>query len=219
MCPRHSSVAQRAAVRPPSLVCACLQFCVRLPLRPVPGSLNNAAVFQGYDLGDDVPDDLAGVGDGIVAALAAQQQPGTVTRGAAAAAAVPAAAGRAVAAEVAPRELRDALTFDERWGPTEWGPIPFLPKPDLLVEGMERAWGDLDAYRGLSSTADGNLLVSGVQVCASRVATAGPLLATNGCDHKTPMRTSGAPPVSQRPGPAFFVRSGTEPQSAVMKYT
>jgi hypothetical protein len=95
-----------------------------------------------------------------------------------------------VAAEVPPRELRTALHFDEHWGPTEWGPIPFLPKPDLLVEAMENAWGDLYKYRGLNSTANGNLLVAGVQVrpCSTAMcvpcarANPRPLLLGIGCD-------------------------------------
>lgn len=39
------------------------------------------------------------------------------------------------------------LTFPSEWGPSEWGPIPFLPENDLLVQKMERQWGDLRSYR------------------------------------------------------------------------
>ena len=122
-----------------------------------------SARLQGYDLGD-LPDDLTGLGDSIISALQAQEQSAVIARGASAAASVPVAAGRAVAAEVSPRDLREALMFDEHWGPTEWGPIPFLPKPDLLVENMEKSWGELYSYRGICSTAKGDLLVAGVQV-------------------------------------------------------
>ena len=45
-----------------------------------------------------------------------------------------AAGFRAVAAEVSPQQLRGALTFPPAYGPTDWGPIPFLPDPDLLVQ-------------------------------------------------------------------------------------
>jgi magnesium chelatase subunit H len=121
---------------------------------------------QGYDLGD-VPEDLTGVGDSIIKALRTQEQFATVSRGAPAVEKIPVAVGSSVGAEVSPRDLRESLMFDEHWGPTEWGPIPFLPKPDLLVEAMEKAWGDLYSYRGINSTAKGNLLVSGVQArCA-----------------------------------------------------
>ena len=125
--------------------------------------------MQGYDLGPGVPEDLTGAGEAIIGALQAQEQSGVVARGADAAAGVPCAAGGPVATEVTPRELREALTFDDRWGPTEWGPIPFLPKSDILVENMEKSWGDLLSYRGLSTTGTGNLLVSGVQVCTVSV--------------------------------------------------
>ena len=60
--------------------------------------------------------------------------------------------------------LKEYLTFDETWGPTEWGPMPFLPAPDLLVTKMEAAWGDLGKYRsGLSTTTSGEAVVTGLQ--------------------------------------------------------
>lgn len=49
------------------------------------------------------------------------------------------------------------LTYPPEWGPTEWGPIPFLPEPDVLVSSMERQWGDLAAYRGIATSASGDL--------------------------------------------------------------
>ena len=39
------------------------------------------------------------------------------------------------------------LTYPESWGPTEWGPIPFLPDNDVLVQRMEKQWGELRTYR------------------------------------------------------------------------
>jgi hypothetical protein len=39
------------------------------------------------------------------------------------------------------------LTYPPEWGPTEWGPIPFLPDNDILVQRMEKQWGELRGYR------------------------------------------------------------------------
>lgn len=68
------------------------------------------------------------------------------------------------AAEVGPQLLRDMLTFPPTWGPTEWGPIPYLPDDDTLVKRMESQWGTLSSYRGINSTTRGTLLVPGVQL-------------------------------------------------------
>ena len=62
---------------------------------------------------------------------------------------------QAAAAEMGTRQLRQALEFPPETGPSDWGPIPYLPDPDVLVQNMESQWGDLDAYRGLNSTAAG----------------------------------------------------------------
>lgn len=62
---------------------------------------------------------------------------------------------RAVAADVSAKQLKQHLSYPAEWGPTEWGPIPFLPQPDVLVRNMERQWGDLDKYRGISTSAAG----------------------------------------------------------------
>ena len=51
------------------------------------------------------------------------------------------------------------LTYPDSWGPTEWGPIPFLPERDVLVTNMERQWGQLDSYRGISTSAAGDWLL------------------------------------------------------------
>lgn len=61
----------------------------------------------------------------------------------------------AAAAEVSAGQLKEYLTYPEDWGPSEWGPIPFLPNPDVLVNRLERQWGDLRDYRGISTTAKG----------------------------------------------------------------
>lgn len=71
---------------------------------------------------------------------------------------------KAAAAEVSPSQLTDLLTFPHTWGPTEWGPIPYLPSEDVLVKRMEKQWGRLASYRGINSTMRGNLLVPGVQL-------------------------------------------------------
>ena len=40
---------------------------------------------------------------------------------------------RAAAADMSPKQLKEHLTFPQTWGPTEWGPISFLPDHDILV--------------------------------------------------------------------------------------
>ena len=60
-----------------------------------------------------------------------------------------------MAAGVTSKQLKDALTYPAEWGPSDWGPIPFLPEPDILVNNMEASWGDLDSYRGISTSASG----------------------------------------------------------------
>ena len=65
---------------------------------------------------------------------------------------------RAAAADVSPKRLKELLTYPASWGPSEWGPISFLPEHDLLVSNMERQWGDLDKYRGLATSAKGTAL-------------------------------------------------------------
>ena len=65
---------------------------------------------------------------------------------------------KAVAAEVDHTQLKQMLTYPPDWGPTEWGPIPFLPESDVLVSSMERQWGDLAAYRGIATSVAGRLL-------------------------------------------------------------
>lgn len=71
----------------------------------------------------------------------------------------------AVAAEVDHTRLKGMLTYPPEWGPTEWGPIPFLPEPDVLVSSMERQWGDLAAYRGIATSASGDLSNTAISAC------------------------------------------------------
>lgn len=71
---------------------------------------------------------------------------------------------QAAAAEVSPQHLKELLTFPHTWGPTEWGPMPYLPDEDALVTRMENQWGNLLSYRGINSTTRGTLLVPGVQL-------------------------------------------------------
>ena len=130
---------------------------------------------------------------------------------------------RAAAADMSPKQLREHLTFPQSWGPTEWGPISFLPEHDILVSllmsiklrlkkdfsevptacygltyadiylgcrhifvrtiliignvpeacaaatqvrNMERQWGDLDRYRGISTSSKGDPLLPGAPIAS-----------------------------------------------------
>lgn len=125
----------------------------------------------GYDLGQlpKGPDAIKGLGEALLKTLKGQEEPRTVSRGAEgikALAGGPAAAWgvKPAAAEISPSQLKEMLTFPATWGPTEWGPIPYLPDEDVLVKRMEAQWGNLSAYRGINSTARGTLLIPGVQL-------------------------------------------------------
>lgn len=121
---------------------------------------------EGYNLGDLSPDVD---GEAIVAALRTQAEEAVVARGAAgvvAHGAGPAAqfGVQAVATDIPAARLKEMLTYPDGWGPTEWGPIPFLPEPDILVRKMEGQWGDLSQYRsGLSTSTSGASVVAGLQ--------------------------------------------------------
>lgn len=121
---------------------------------------------EGYDLGDLSPDVD---GEALIAALRDQAEEAVVSRGAQGISkqgAGPAAqfGVTATAVDLSSKKLKEMLTFPEEWGPTEWGPIPFLPEKDILVQKMERQWGDLQKYRsGLSSSSQGDSVVSGLQ--------------------------------------------------------
>merc|ERR1719482_2346105 len=73
---------------------------------------------------------------------------------------------RAEADEVSAGELKDWLRFPATWGPTEWGPINYLPSRDILVDRLERQWGNLGTQSPgvLGTTSSGSSLVPGLQV-------------------------------------------------------
>jgi len=130
------------------------------------------------------PEKWAGVGQAVIDALARQLQPRALARGAAGvlAAGVGGEGGGgggarsaahfgavAAAADVPAAQLRDWLSFPPAWGPTEWGPIPFLPPSDILVRRMEANWGDLRrqtqaAAGGLPTGGDGTPVAAGVEL-------------------------------------------------------
>ncbi|GFR42159.1 hypothetical protein Agub_g3011 [Astrephomene gubernaculifera] len=139
----------------------------------VPKSLETLLVSlrrAGYDLGPDVPEDLAGVGEALVAALRRQtEDQRAVSVGAAGMAALgpgPAApfGVRVGAGEMGPVRLKELLSYPPDWGPSEWGPLPYLPDPDVLVQRMERQWGDLRGHRGILTSSRGLFQVPGLQL-------------------------------------------------------
>ena len=69
-----------------------------------------------------------------------------------------------MARDVRPTELKDMLRFPAEWGPDEWGPIPLLPDPDILVKRMEKQWGKLENYRGIMTSGEGNVVMGGVKL-------------------------------------------------------
>ena len=101
---------------------------------------------EGYHLGD-LSEGLLD-GEALVAALRAQEDQRAVSKGAAGVEALGAGAAaamgaRAVAADVSSARLKQGLTFPETWGPTEWGPIPFLPDNDSEWTGVGAGPGAL----------------------------------------------------------------------------
>ena len=139
----------------------------------VPESLERvlqALAADGYDVGGDP----AGIsGEEIVAALRTLEgsQPlviggqGAVS-GADLASGLAACGVRPEADEVPASELKEWLRFPETWGPTEWGPITYLPSRDVLVDRLERQWGNLGTQSPgvLGTTSSGSSLVPGLQV-------------------------------------------------------
>ena len=122
---------------------------------------------SGYDVGD-IPDDIDG--EKIVTYLKQLSQEDIICRG------IDHARGKfddnlrnelgakIHGTDMVAEQLKEYITFDETWGPNEWGPLPFLPSPDILVNKMEAAWGDISKYRaGLSTTTSGNAVVSGLR--------------------------------------------------------
>jgi len=107
------------------------------------------------------------LGEAVVAALKAQEEQRAVSRGAPGVNAL--GSGQAApygiqpgAAEVSASQLKEWLTYPPDWGPTEWGPIPFLPDNDILVQRMEKQWGELRGYRGIMTSAAGNMVIPGL---------------------------------------------------------
>jgi magnesium chelatase subunit H len=138
----------------------------------VPDSLENmlnSLREQGYNLGDQ--DELPS-GEAIVRALRALEENATIMAGYDGAVdAVNALKetgdlpGVEVAgANVSPAQLKKWLAFPKSWGPTEWGPIPFLPEPDILVRKMEAAWGPLENYLGLATAPGKGSVVTGLRL-------------------------------------------------------
>eukprot|EP00210_Caulerpa_lentillifera_P003376 g3220.t1 len=120
---------------------------------------------EGYDVGslaDEVDGEL------LIQSLKLQDDQGVIFRGVEGVESV--GVGHAVstgakvaAAEVSPKELKELLTYPSSWGPSDWGPIPYLPDEDVLLKRLEKQWGDITRYRGISTSVKGNLLVSGIQ--------------------------------------------------------
>ncbi|KAK9800208.1 hypothetical protein WJX73_009512, partial [Symbiochloris irregularis] len=122
---------------------------------------------EGYDLGEADGQEVDG--EALIAALKSQQEQRAIAEGARGVERWSEEQARsigavAVGADVSPKELREALSFPQGWGPSEWGPMPYLPDPDFLVQRMESQWGSLFSYSGLATSAKGNLVVGGIQL-------------------------------------------------------
>ena len=120
---------------------------------------------EGYDVGS-IPDDLNG--DDIIEMIRSLDNPRAISAGAAAVNEIgekrmEKLGGSVSASEVSPAQLRDWLTFPRSWGPTEWGPIPFLPDASILAQKVESQWGNLGNPSHLSVSGEGNYVVSGLQ--------------------------------------------------------
>lgn len=107
---------------------------------------------QGYDLGD-YSDDIDA--ESLITALKAQEAQPVIFRGSTAVQEIPiegrenseGSSVRSVGTEISPMELKSMLKYPRQWGPNEWGPIPFLPSNDILVDRLEKQWGELGRYR------------------------------------------------------------------------
>ena len=128
-------------------------------------------MFQGYDVGD-LSDEVDG--EALIDALKMQQEQRVIFGGEKGVEEIgvgPAAAtGAAIAAkEVTPEDLKAGLTYPETWGPSEWGPIPFLPDNDVLVQKLEKQWGDVKRYRWWSlSYVNGMTTALNLEACPLR---------------------------------------------------
>ncbi|XRB01360.1 magnesium-chelatase subunit ChlH [Pycnococcus provasolii] len=125
---------------------------------------------EGYQLSNDGDRSSLPTGESIVEVLRQLEGEVAAARGMGAASkAVEKAIGSSNTASaggtvVSPSLLKEWLSFPESYGPTEWGPLPFLPSSDLMVRNMQSAWGDLRAYRGIKTAQDGSgFVVAGVQ--------------------------------------------------------
>ena len=128
----------------------------------------------GYDVGAGPADEhdararWASVGQSIIDALAAASAPAAVSRGAAGL--LTAGVGDAARygatptpGEVSPSTLKDWLSFSPRSGPSDWGPIPFLPSPDILVRRLDAQW-TVGSPTNICHSAGGAAVVPGVSL-------------------------------------------------------
>lgn len=137
----------------------------------VPKSLENLIVTlrnEGYNVGG-AQGDLEGLGEALVTALKSLEDQRVVSRGKEGVLKQGPGPTKeygvvASGAEVTAQQLKEWLTYPLDWGPDEWGPVPYLPDPDVLVKKMEKQWGELRLYRGLMTTAKGSFLVPGLQL-------------------------------------------------------
>lgn len=115
----------------------------------VPNLMCMSLLLQGYDLGE-MADDVDG--EVLIEALKAQEGQRTIARGAkgieeAGSVKLKASGVESVGIEVQPKKLQEMLTYPKGWGPSQWGPIPFLPSNDILVQRIQKQWGDLYRYK------------------------------------------------------------------------
>ena len=117
---------------------------------------------DGYDVGD-LPGNVDG--EGILTALRALEdaRAGAAHLVGAAEEAAAAVGAEVVREEVSPSELSRWLSFPEHWGPTEWGPLPYLPDSKILLDRLEQQWGQLGSPGQLGATPDGNYACLGLR--------------------------------------------------------
>ena len=78
-------------------------------------------------------------------------------------------AGVEVVAEAVPLStLRAWLDFDETWGPSEWGPVPVLPRQTFLYDRFIKQWGNaaggLEPVLGLGTSSAGDSVIAGIRI-------------------------------------------------------
>jgi len=73
-----------------------------------------------------------------------------------------------VAETVTVSTIRSWLNFPEEWGPSEWGPLPILPRSSFLYDAFIKQWGNaaggLESVLGLGTNAKGESIVCGIKV-------------------------------------------------------